>query len=268
MANLKSSVSTFRKMKQEQKPIVMLTAYDAPTAALAMECGVDLLLVGDSVGNTMLGYFSISQKLLNIPVTFIGQSLGTVFYQRSAEMARQGECVADFFYRNIRRALYIAAVPMVLLAAYGDAAITMFFGQEYAVGGTIVRIIVFRSVFTFISTATKGIDIVLEKQKYAMVSNIVQTLAVAASVYLSYYMTGNILVCTLLITVTFSCVQIIYNSVLLWGQQFPITKYLRDTAVILVLILAVSLLLRYGFIWLTNATQIGFLLWLKAFMVL
>lgn len=63
MANLKSSVSTFRKMKQEQKPIVMLTAYDAPTAALAMECGVDLLLVGDSVGNTMLGYST------TIPVT-------------------------------------------------------------------------------------------------------------------------------------------------------------------------------------------------------
>ena len=56
MAEQKPSVSTFRKMKREQKPIVMLTAYDAPTAALAAKCGVDLLLVGDSVGNTMLGY--------------------------------------------------------------------------------------------------------------------------------------------------------------------------------------------------------------------
>lgn len=63
MAEQKPSVSTFRKMKREQKPIVMLTAYDAPTAALAVKCGVDLLLVGDSVGNTMLGYSS------TIPVT-------------------------------------------------------------------------------------------------------------------------------------------------------------------------------------------------------
>ena len=52
----KPTVSTFRKMKQEGSPIVMLTAYDAPTAALAAENGIDLLLVGDSVGNAMLGY--------------------------------------------------------------------------------------------------------------------------------------------------------------------------------------------------------------------
>ncbi|MBE6406043.1 MAG: 3-methyl-2-oxobutanoate hydroxymethyltransferase [Lentisphaerae bacterium] len=63
MAEQKPSVSTFRKMKREQKPVVMLTAYDAPTAALAVKCGVDLLLVGDSVGNAVLGYTT------TIPVT-------------------------------------------------------------------------------------------------------------------------------------------------------------------------------------------------------
>lgn len=52
----KPTVTLFRKMKTEKSPIVMLTAYDAPTAALAVESGVDLLLVGDSVGNAVLGY--------------------------------------------------------------------------------------------------------------------------------------------------------------------------------------------------------------------
>ena len=56
MNEQKPSVSTFRKMKRERRPIVMLTAYDAPTAALAAEGGVDILLVGDSVGNAILGY--------------------------------------------------------------------------------------------------------------------------------------------------------------------------------------------------------------------
>ncbi len=34
----------------------MLTAYDAPTAAIVDEAGVDVILVGDSVGNAVLGY--------------------------------------------------------------------------------------------------------------------------------------------------------------------------------------------------------------------
>ena len=37
-------------------PLVMLTAYDAISARIAHEAGVDLLLVGDSAANTVLGY--------------------------------------------------------------------------------------------------------------------------------------------------------------------------------------------------------------------
>lgn len=50
------TVSQLRKMKQEGRRIVMLTAYDAPAARLAAECGVDILLVGDSLGMCVLGY--------------------------------------------------------------------------------------------------------------------------------------------------------------------------------------------------------------------
>ncbi|MHA2086135.1 MAG: 3-methyl-2-oxobutanoate hydroxymethyltransferase [Candidatus Thorarchaeota archaeon] len=57
--------TTFRikQMKRKGKKIVMLTAYDAPTAKILSDCGVDLILVGDSVGNSLLGYES------TIPVT-------------------------------------------------------------------------------------------------------------------------------------------------------------------------------------------------------
>ena len=52
-----------RQMKEKGKKIVMLTAYDAPTARILSEVGVDIILVGDSVGNSLLGYES------TIPVT-------------------------------------------------------------------------------------------------------------------------------------------------------------------------------------------------------
>ncbi|HEV3397793.1 MAG TPA: 3-methyl-2-oxobutanoate hydroxymethyltransferase, partial [Actinomycetes bacterium] len=42
--------------KQRRERFVMLTAYDALTARVLDEAGIPLLLVGDSAGNTVLGY--------------------------------------------------------------------------------------------------------------------------------------------------------------------------------------------------------------------
>lgn len=53
----------FLKMKATNEKIVMLTAYDYPQAKLAEKAGVDMILVGDSLGMVVLGYDS------TIPVT-------------------------------------------------------------------------------------------------------------------------------------------------------------------------------------------------------
>ena len=55
------SVSSFGQMKAEGRKIVMVTAYDYPTAAIADEVGLDSILVGDSYGMVVLGYDSTIQ---------------------------------------------------------------------------------------------------------------------------------------------------------------------------------------------------------------
>ena len=53
---MKTTVATLKKMKEENNKITMLTCYDYSTAKLMDAVGVEILLVGDSLGNTMLGY--------------------------------------------------------------------------------------------------------------------------------------------------------------------------------------------------------------------
>ena len=59
----KITTAVIRQRKGEGKSITMLTAYDASMAHLLDEAGIDMLLVGDSLGNVVLGYES------TVPVT-------------------------------------------------------------------------------------------------------------------------------------------------------------------------------------------------------
>lgn len=53
---MKNTITTFQSMKDNHKPIAMLTAYDYSTAKLEDESGINGILVGDSLGMVMLGY--------------------------------------------------------------------------------------------------------------------------------------------------------------------------------------------------------------------
>ncbi|WP_240375560.1 3-methyl-2-oxobutanoate hydroxymethyltransferase [Bacillus piscicola] len=72
------STATFRKMKEEQEPIAMMTAYDAPSAKAAERAGMDIILVGDSAGMVVHGYDS------TIPVTLEDMLLHSKAVRRGA----------------------------------------------------------------------------------------------------------------------------------------------------------------------------------------
>ncbi|SDL67342.1 3-methyl-2-oxobutanoate hydroxymethyltransferase [Sediminibacillus halophilus] len=59
------TVSHLRSMKEKGEKIAMLTAYDYPSAKLAEQAGIDMLLVGDSLGMVVLGYPSTVQVTID-----------------------------------------------------------------------------------------------------------------------------------------------------------------------------------------------------------
>lgn len=92
------SVVDIAKLYADGKRIAMLTAYDYPTAQLLDEAGIPILLVGDSVGQVILGYES------TVRVTM-------------AEMVHHTKAVV----RGSRRALVVADMPFLSYASPDEA---------------------------------------------------------------------------------------------------------------------------------------------------
>ncbi|MEW6771166.1 MAG: 3-methyl-2-oxobutanoate hydroxymethyltransferase [Bacillota bacterium] len=131
MAEVRITTADFRRWKEEGRPVTMLTAYDFPTARLLDEAGIDAILVGDSVGNVVLGYDS------TLPVTM-------------EEMLHHTRAVA----RGASRALVIGDMPFLsyqastaeavrnagrFLKEAGAQAVKLEGGQEVA--GTVKAIV-------------------------------------------------------------------------------------------------------------------------------
>lgn len=69
--NIKPVTSrTFQKMKADKEKITMLTAYDFSTAKYIDESGVDSILIGDSLGMTILGYDTTINVTIEDMLTF------------------------------------------------------------------------------------------------------------------------------------------------------------------------------------------------------
>ena len=89
-----------RERKERDDPVTMLTAYDAPTAEIVDSVGVDMVLVGDSIGNLRLGYES------TLPVTL-----------------EQIESATAAVARAVDDAMVIADMPFLSFGADEDEAV-------------------------------------------------------------------------------------------------------------------------------------------------
>ena len=79
--NRKKTILDIQKMKGDGEKITMLTCYDYPTARIMDACGVDIMLVGDSVGVVFSGYDN------TLPVTMDEMIYHTKAVMRAAPKA-------------------------------------------------------------------------------------------------------------------------------------------------------------------------------------
>ncbi|MEW6172400.1 MAG: 3-methyl-2-oxobutanoate hydroxymethyltransferase [Bacillota bacterium] len=124
MSKERVTTADLRRWKEEGRPITMLTAYDFPTARLVDESGIDTILVGDSLGNVVLGYDS------TLPVTMEEMLHHTKAVARGASRAMViGDMPFMSYQVSVEEAVYNAGR---FLKEAGAQAVKLEGGREWA----------------------------------------------------------------------------------------------------------------------------------------
>ena len=140
----KKMIHDFFRMKQEGEKITFLTAYDFPTAQFAEAAGLDMLLVGDSLGMCVYGYsgtvpVTMDQMIYHseavrrgAPNTFVIGDMPFMSYQSSIEKAvdnagrflKEAACDAIKLEGGIRVAPQIKAIVEAGIVVMGHLGLT------------------------------------------------------------------------------------------------------------------------------------------------
>lgn len=184
------------------------------------------ILIKMLFGTEMLGYYSISFKVLNMPISLLANAIGKVYYQTIAEMKRKGQEIGEYTIRNMNKAMKMAALPMMILLSLSDIGCEIIFGADYIVAGNITRIISFYCFFTFLLMATQGIAIVLHKQNYNLISTVLQMIGYILGLCCGKIMFNSIYVGCLLMMIPFCIIQTGYFVMIFKSIHINPTKYL------------------------------------------
>ena len=112
-----SPLQIFARKKRDLVPLSMLALYDAPSARIACNAGLDAILVGDSMGNTLLGYDS------TLPVTLDDIALHTGAVARGVRASQRPDVaiIADMPFGSSATPEMAAAGAVKLLQAGAHA---------------------------------------------------------------------------------------------------------------------------------------------------
>jgi 3-methyl-2-oxobutanoate hydroxymethyltransferase len=144
MAKKKRMIHDFYRMKQDGEKITFLTSYDYPTAQFAEAAGMDMLLVGDSLGMCVYGYpgtvpVTMDQCIRHAeavrrgaPNTFVVGDMPFMSYQSSVEKAvenagrflKEAGCDAIKLEGGVRVAPQIRAIVDAGIIVMGHIGLT------------------------------------------------------------------------------------------------------------------------------------------------
>lgn len=169
--NLKSFI-TFSKDRDKGDILKIAKEYDDFPKVNTLHALLDAIreatiiyLIIHFFGDTTLGLYAFTVRIMKLPLGMIGTSIGQVFFQKAAEVVNQKKSVYEITLKTIKKLTIISLPIFILIGLLSDWAFEFVFGDKWSDAGFIAQIITPWMFFNFLNSPLSQIPLILKKQK-------------------------------------------------------------------------------------------------------
>jgi O-antigen/teichoic acid export membrane protein len=123
-----------------------------------------MILIAAFFSESMTGFVLLAQRVVGLPMSFIGTALGQVFYQRAAELKSDPEQLSVLLVKIYRLTLFLGIVPTAVLMFWGDILFAKAFGEEWRFAGIVCQFVAPSFLFQFVSSPLSSVFWIDAKQ--------------------------------------------------------------------------------------------------------
>lgn len=203
------------EMKVAIKKYISQPLYSVPANFInSFSYSVLNLLVGNLFGMSELAYYSMSYRMLGVPLTLVGTNMSRVFFERaSREYEQKKSFRKTLLFTTVL--LAIVAIPMVIvLLVFAPRLFSIFFGSSWGKAGEYVRILAPMFGIRLVISALTPAMIIVRKQNLELIMQSLFLLVIGV-VYILFKDSNDIGMFLTGISGAFSLVYLFYYVVIL-----------------------------------------------------
>lgn len=234
--NLKKLYLAIRKCKR-------FVIYSTPEAfANSASIHIPIIIIGTYSLNSGAGYLILAMKVLQAPLSMLGNSIAQVYLSKAAVENKKGK-LTELTFETILKSIYICVIPLTIVGLVAPNLFLVFFGKEWGQAGVFVQFMMPWFIIQVITTPISMVMHVTNKQLNMLFLTLVGLiLKVGITLYFAFYKPS-------IIVEAYALSSFMYY--LLCFLVFSATagiKFSEYKIIISRLIIAISLGLLFGYI--------------------
>jgi len=206
------SKQTIRVQAKKHKDFPL---YSLPNTLLnVFSLQIIIIIIAHLFSNSFVGLYSFAFRMLSIPISLIGVSVGQVFYQKFSELYNSNGNLRKMILKTWSSLFLIGILPMTIMIIWGSDVFSFVFGEEWKDSGRMASFLSVMLFFMFISSPTSSAFIVLGLQRISLFFGIYLLITRPLAFYIGYYYKDFYLALTVLVIM--EVIQILVYNYIIW----------------------------------------------------